>query len=149
MGPSGSGKTNVSGSVITSNVRIENAQFINTLTGDAGRRKAAGFAPTGQGATAYTIPYHGFRLVLVEIPGLHDAYRSDSEILRIIADWLTQRCVFSYRFSWHPPDAVGKTKISKRCYAQAHWDSLPPPNYRQPYIRLCSQEPPVLRSSLR
>ena len=98
MGPTGSGKTHVSESVIASNAHIKNAQFIDTLTEDT-RRKAAGLAPTTQSVTAYTIPYRGLRLVLVDTPGFDDTYRPDTEILRTLADWLTKRYVIVWTVS--------------------------------------------------
>ena len=93
MGPTGSGKTNVSESVIAPNVRVKNAQFINTLTGNPEKRKASDLSSATQNVTPYTIQYHGLRLVLVDTPSFDDTHRSEMEILRIIADWLTKKYV--------------------------------------------------------
>ena len=139
MGPTGSGKTNVSESVIALNARIKNAQFINTLTGSTGRRKAADLMSSTQTVTAYTIPYRGLRLVLVDTPGFDDTYRPDTEILRILADWLTKRYVM-VRTASSPADADTYIKGSRRRHTQAHWDNLPSPNHRQSHEWCCSEE---------
>ena len=93
MGPTGSGKTNVSASIIASNVRVKNAQFINTLTGNAEKLEASGLSSATQNVTEYTVPHYGLRLVLVDTPSFDDTYRSEMEILGIIADWLTKKYV--------------------------------------------------------
>ena len=93
MGPTGSGKTNVSESAVAANTRIKDDQFINALTGNAEKSKAGDLKSATQNVTPYTIPYHGLRLVLVDTPGFDDTYRPDTEILRIIADWLTKKYV--------------------------------------------------------
>ena len=139
MGPTGSGKTNVSESVIASNARIQDAQFINTLTGDTGRRKAADLMSPTQGVTAYTTPYRGLRLVLVDTPGFDDTYRPDTEILRTFADWLTKRYVIVRTVS-NPADADTYTKGSRRPHTQAYRDNLPSPNHRQSHEWCCLEE---------
>ena len=95
MGPTGSGKTNVSGFVVplTSNSQVKNDQFINKLTGNATQQKANIFNSSAQKVIPYSISYQDIRLVLVDMPGFDDTYRQDSEILRVIADWLTQKYV--------------------------------------------------------
>ncbi|KAF8557902.1 hypothetical protein OG21DRAFT_1481907 [Imleria badia] len=75
MGPTGSGKTN----------------FINNLTGNTERRKAGHLKSDTQDVTPYLNSYRGVRVVLVEMPGFDDTYRQDSDILRVIADWLTKK----------------------------------------------------------
>ena len=92
MGPTGSGKTNVSGFAVpsTPNSQVKD-QLINKLTGNVEKRKASGLKSSTQDVTPYPISHHGLRLVLVDTPGFDDTYRQDTEILRNIADWLTQK----------------------------------------------------------
>ncbi|KAG8220499.1 P-loop containing nucleoside triphosphate hydrolase protein [Butyriboletus roseoflavus] len=75
MGPTGCGKSN----------------FINTLMGKAEQRTAANLRSDTRDVTPYCISDNGRRLVLVDTPGFDDTYRPDSEILRLIANWLTQK----------------------------------------------------------
>jgi len=76
MGPTGAGKSN----------------FINHLTGLGETRNARNLKSDTKDVTPYIIYHqHGFRIVLVDTPGFDDTYRSDSDILRTIANWLTQR----------------------------------------------------------
>ncbi|KAF8557841.1 P-loop containing nucleoside triphosphate hydrolase protein [Imleria badia] len=75
MGPTGSGKSN----------------FINNLTGNTERRKAGHLKSDTQDVTPHPISYRGLRVVLVDTPGFDDTYRQDSDILRVIADWLTKK----------------------------------------------------------
>ncbi|KAF8131990.1 P-loop containing nucleoside triphosphate hydrolase protein [Boletus edulis] len=70
MGPTGSGKSN----------------FINKLTGNTERHKASSLE--SQDVTPYPISYQGLRVVLVDTPNFDD---TDSEILRVIAEWLIQK----------------------------------------------------------
>ncbi|KAG6382116.1 P-loop containing nucleoside triphosphate hydrolase protein [Boletus reticuloceps] len=70
MGPTGSGKSN----------------FINKLTGNTERRTASDLE--SQDVTPYSISYQGLRVVLVDTPSFDD---TDSEILRVIAEWLIQK----------------------------------------------------------
>ena len=127
MGPTGSGKTNVSESVIASNVRTKNAQFINTLTGNAEKSKASGHSSATQNVTEYTIMYRGLRLVLVDTPSFGDTRRSDMETLRITADWLTKKYVTAQAVCYSPE--VTYTKVPRRPHPQTHWDNLPPPDH--------------------
>ena len=69
--------------------------MINALTGNAEQRKAGKLKSDTQSIIPYTISHHGLRLVLVDTPGFDDTYRPDTEILRIIADWLTQKYAIS------------------------------------------------------
>ena len=100
MGPTGSGKTNVSGFVVplTSNSQVKNDQLINKLTGNTEKQKASNLKSSTQNVTPYPISYHEVRLVLVDTPGFDDTYRQDTEILRVIADWLTQKYVILHIF---------------------------------------------------
>ncbi|KAI9573228.1 P-loop containing nucleoside triphosphate hydrolase protein [Boletus coccyginus] len=75
MGPTGSGKSN----------------FINHLTGNIEQRKARNLKSDTESVTPYPISYDGLRLVLVDTPGFDDTYRQDTEILRVIANWLIQK----------------------------------------------------------
>ncbi|KAF8132016.1 P-loop containing nucleoside triphosphate hydrolase protein [Boletus edulis] len=75
MGPTGSGKSN----------------FINNLTGNTEGRKASHLKSDTKDVTPYLISYRGHKVVLVDTPGFDDTYRSDSDILRVIADWLIQK----------------------------------------------------------
>ena len=95
MGPTGSGKTNVSVFVVssTSDSQVKNDQFINKLTGNAEKQKASNLRSSTQNVTPYHMSYQDVRLVLVDTPGFDDTYRQDTEILRVIADWLTQKYV--------------------------------------------------------
>ena len=95
MGPTGSGKTNVSVFVVpsTSDSQVKDDQFINKLTGNAEKQKASNLRSSTQNVTPYHISYQDVRLVLVDTPGFDDTYRQDTEILRVIADWLTQKYV--------------------------------------------------------
>ena len=95
MGPTGSGKTNVSGLVVllTSNSQVKNDQLINKLTGNAEKQKAGNLKSSTQNVTPYAISHQDVRLVLVDTPGFDDTYRQDTEILRVIADWLIQKYV--------------------------------------------------------
>ncbi|KAF8557839.1 P-loop containing nucleoside triphosphate hydrolase protein [Imleria badia] len=74
MGITGCGKTN----------------FINKLTGNE-QRKAGSLKPDTQDVIPHPILYRGLRVVLVDTPGFDNADRPDIEILRVIADWLTQK----------------------------------------------------------
>ncbi|KAF8420753.1 P-loop containing nucleoside triphosphate hydrolase protein [Boletus edulis BED1] len=93
MGPTGSGKSNVSVFVVplTSNYQVKNDQFINKLTGNTERHKASNLKSDTQDVTPYPISYQGLRVVLVDTPGFDDTYRQDSDILRVIADWLIKK----------------------------------------------------------
>ena len=95
MGPTGSGKTNVSGFVapLTSNSQVKNEQLTNKLTGNAEKQKASNLKSSTRSVTPYPISHQGVRLVLVDTPGFDDTDRQDTEILRVIADWLTQKYV--------------------------------------------------------
>ncbi|KAF8441308.1 P-loop containing nucleoside triphosphate hydrolase protein [Boletus edulis BED1] len=75
MGPTGSGKSN----------------FINKFTGNTERQKASNLKSDTQDVTPYPISYQGLRVVLVDTPGFDDTYRQDSDILRVIADWLIKK----------------------------------------------------------
>jgi len=76
MGPTGAGKSN----------------FINHLTGLGETRNARNLKSDTKDVTPYIIYHHdGFRVVLVDTPGFDDTYRSDTDVLRTIANRLTQR----------------------------------------------------------
>ena len=70
---------------------IENNQFINAVTGNPEKAKAALLQSATQNVTPYTISHHGLRVVLVDTPGFDDTLRPDMDILRRIADWLTKK----------------------------------------------------------
>ncbi|KIJ63778.1 hypothetical protein HYDPIDRAFT_112732 [Hydnomerulius pinastri MD-312] len=72
MGPTGSGKSN----------------FINQLTGLQEERGAGGLQSCTQDVMPFKTQYKGRQLVFVDTPGFDDTYKSDSEILRLIANWL-------------------------------------------------------------
>ncbi|KAF8130118.1 hypothetical protein EV363DRAFT_1167944 [Boletus edulis] len=94
MGPTGSGKTNVrvfSVVLLTQNSQVKTNQLINKLTGNAEQRKAGLLESDTKNVTPYPISHHGRRVVLVDTPGFDDTYRPDSEILKLIADWLIQK----------------------------------------------------------
>lgn len=93
MGPTGSGKSNVSKFVepLTPNSKVENDQFINNITGNSEQRGARNLKSDTQDVTAYLVSHQGVRVVLVDTPGFDDTFRQDSDILRVIADWLTKR----------------------------------------------------------
>ena len=95
MGPTGSGKTSVSESVpvISLDTRIKNDQFVNKLTRNAEKARASDLGSATKNVTPYTIPHHGFRLVVVDTPGFDNSHQADTETLRKIADWLTKRYV--------------------------------------------------------
>ena len=73
-------------------------KFINALTGNAEKAKASSLGPATQNVTPYIIPFHGLRLVLVDTPGFN-GYRSDMEILKLSADWLTKKYVTPQKVS--------------------------------------------------
>jgi len=77
MGPTGSGKRT----------------FIHTLTGHTEGYEAGRFESDAQDidVTTFYISFQGLRVVLVDTPGFDDAYLSDAEILRVMADWLVQK----------------------------------------------------------
>ena len=95
MGPTGSGKTNVREIIVslTPYSQDKNGQFINNFTGNSEQRSARNLKSDTKNVTPYPVMYHDLRLVLVDTPGFDDTYRPDSVILRIIADWLTQKYV--------------------------------------------------------
>ena len=95
MGPTGSGKSNVSRFVasLSPNSQVKVDQFINHLTGNAEQGKSGRLKSDTESVTPYPISYQGLRLVLVDTPGFDDTYRQDTEILRVIADWLIQKYV--------------------------------------------------------
>ena len=72
------------------NVRIRGARSINILSGDAEKPRASDFVSATQNVTAYTVLYHGLRLVLIYKPGFDDTYCPDLDISRITADWLKE-----------------------------------------------------------
>ncbi|KAH0829004.1 hypothetical protein J3R83DRAFT_2456 [Lanmaoa asiatica] len=74
-----------------SNSRVKIIQFINTLTENAEQRKAGNLKSDTQSVTPHPFHDNDRRFVLVDTPGFDDTYRPDSEILRVIADWLTQK----------------------------------------------------------
>lgn len=84
--------------VWTSNRNVKDRQFINHLTGKVETRNARNLKSDTKDVTPYVIYRDNLRIVLVDTPGFDDTYRSDAEILRVIANWLTQRYVAIYIF---------------------------------------------------
>ena len=70
---------------------VGNHQFINTVTGNPEKAKAARLGSATQNVTPYPISYQGLRVVLVDTPGFDDTLRPDMDILRRIADWLIKK----------------------------------------------------------
>ncbi|KAI6132357.1 kinase-like domain-containing protein, partial [Pisolithus croceorrhizus] len=76
MGPTGSGKSN----------------FINQLTGSKEESGADKLKSCTQGIREFIVDLvDGKRYLFVDTPGFDDTYRSDRDILRIIADWLEKK----------------------------------------------------------
>jgi predicted GTPase len=88
MGPTGSGKSTVSNCTLANSCVVpESGKFINLATGvDAG---------VGHDLESFTseigiikMTFLGCNVVFVDTPGFDDTKRSDSDILKMISDWL-------------------------------------------------------------
>ena len=88
MGTAGSGKTTVSRvrPAIVARNSLSYPQFINLASGSNLR---VGMDSTVEVQLTDAFTLDGKEVALVDIPGFDDASKSDPEVLRVIADFLT------------------------------------------------------------
>ena len=92
MGPTGAGKSTVRSPTSFDTSILITPQFIEMATGQDGQTVGHGL----QSRTAVirtvrvTHPETSRPIVFVDTPGFDDTYKSDTEILSMIADWLVR-----------------------------------------------------------
>jgi predicted GTPase len=94
MGPTGVGKSTVR--IIHSQFLrdLTVAQFIDLATGQGGRTVGKALKSFTAAVQAVRIPHPttGRSIVFVDTPGFDDSTKSDTEVLRMIAQWLEKTC---------------------------------------------------------
>jgi predicted GTPase len=92
MGPTGAGKSTVRVFSSFNICDFDRPQFIETATRQDGQ--TVGHGLQSRTAVIRTVrvmhPKTGRPIVFVDTPGFDDTYKSDTEILSIIADWLVR-----------------------------------------------------------
>ena len=92
MGPTGAGKSTVRVFSSSNIWDFDRPQFIEMATGQDGQTVGHGLqSRTAVIRTVRVIhPKTGRPIVFVDTPGFDDTYKSDTEILSMIADWLVR-----------------------------------------------------------
>jgi predicted GTPase len=92
MGPTGAGKSTVSTdlSSLLHFVIVTHIQLIDLATGQDGYTVGHGMKSHTSDIRSVRVPHPtlGHPMVFVDTPGFDDTYKSDTEILTLIANWL-------------------------------------------------------------